>query len=97
MANRAHGSHECYCPSCNYRQMVDAYSKCNTLTCPDCGDRLRATETGEYRRTGYGQSQISQDEGDGLVAIFKTLGLAVVTGLGIGIGLYIVRKKMRLE
>jgi len=94
---REHGPHECYCPSCGYTETAAEYVKCNTLICPECGDRLRATETGEYRGTEQGQSRITQDEGDGVVVVFKTLGLAIVTGLGIGIGLYIVRKKMKLE
>jgi DNA-directed RNA polymerase subunit RPC12/RpoP len=28
---------------------VEEYIKCNTMTCPRCGDRMRAVETGEYR------------------------------------------------
>ena len=44
-----HGSHKCYCPSCNYEVEADAYVKCNTLSCPNCGTRMRAKETGEFR------------------------------------------------
>jgi len=44
-----HGSHVCYCPSCNYKVEVEAYTKCNLLICPQCGGRMRAVETGEYR------------------------------------------------
>jgi hypothetical protein len=45
-----HGPHICYCPSCNnYSTEVGENVKCNTLYCPQCGARLRARETGEYR------------------------------------------------
>lgn len=50
---RPHGPHLCYCPSCGYETEVEAYTKCNTLTCPRCGDRMRAEETGEYRSSRY--------------------------------------------
>lgn len=46
-----HGPHVCYCPGCNYETTVDAYVQCNTLTCPVCGARMRAKETGEYRES----------------------------------------------
>lgn len=44
-----HGPHECYCPSCSYTQEVEEYVKCNTVECPICGDKMRASETGELR------------------------------------------------
>jgi DNA-directed RNA polymerase subunit RPC12/RpoP len=44
-----HGEHDCYCPDCGYTITVEAGQKCNQLDCPDCGARLRAKETGEYR------------------------------------------------
>src|SRR4030042_2206327 len=44
-----HGPHKCYCPTCNAEIEVGAYVKCNTLTCAQCGTRMRAKETGEYR------------------------------------------------
>jgi len=44
-----HGLHSCYCPSCGYTIEVDVYQKCKEQVCPLCGDRMRATETGEYR------------------------------------------------
>lgn len=47
--NHEHGSHFCQCPSCEYKETVGAYVKCNSRICPQCGDRMRAIETGEYR------------------------------------------------
>lgn len=44
-----HGNHQCYCPSCSYIIELAENDKCNTHTCPVCGDRMRAFETGEYR------------------------------------------------
>ncbi|MGQ9545918.1 MAG: transglutaminase-like domain-containing protein [Dehalococcoidia bacterium] len=44
-----HGRHICYCPVCTYEVEVDAYVKCNSLDCPQCGARMRAKETGELR------------------------------------------------
>jgi len=44
-----HGEHLCYCPQCGYEQTVDAYVQCKNQTCPECGGRMRAKETGEYR------------------------------------------------
>ena len=44
-----HGSHSCYCPECNFTMVVETGVKCNTVVCPECGSRLRAVETGEYR------------------------------------------------
>jgi hypothetical protein len=49
-----HGPHECYCPLCNYEIEVEAYQKCNQLSCPLDGTRMRAVETGELR--GIGQT-----------------------------------------
>lgn len=46
---RPHGPHECYCTVCGHRQEVAEYVKCNTLTCPIDGSRMRAVETGEFR------------------------------------------------
>lgn len=48
-----HGPHTCYCPSCGYKVTVDTGVQCNTLNCPDCGQPLRAVETGEYRSTRF--------------------------------------------
>jgi hypothetical protein len=45
----AHGKHECYCPDCGYTEIVGADIRCNTLACPACGGRMRASQTGEYR------------------------------------------------
>jgi hypothetical protein len=47
-----HGPHICYCPSCNLEVEADASVQCNTLTCPECGTRMRAKETGEFRVSG---------------------------------------------
>lgn len=44
-----HGDHVCYCPTCGYRQEVSEYVKCNTLSCPYDGTRMRAEDTGERR------------------------------------------------
>lgn len=49
MAVHPHGTHECYCPSCGYKMDVSEYEKCRDLTCPVCGDRMRASTTGEFR------------------------------------------------
>ena len=57
-----HSPHQCYCPSCGYTAIVGDYIKCNTLTCPGCGDRMRASETGEYRGTEQGRSGIGRRE-----------------------------------
>lgn len=52
-----HGPHLCYCPSCGYEEEVAENVKCNTLSCPNCGDRLRATETGEQRASGISRRE----------------------------------------
>jgi len=44
-----HGPHICICPNCSHEVEVEAYVPCNTQTCPLCGTRMRAKETGEYR------------------------------------------------
>ena len=49
IAVHPHGPHDCYCPACGYILTVDTNIKCNTLQCPQCNDRMRAVETGEYR------------------------------------------------
>ena len=49
MAIHPHGVHSCRCPSCGYETEVEESVKCNTLTCPQCGSRMRAVDTGEYR------------------------------------------------
>lgn len=49
--SRQHGPHTCYCPNCGTQVTADSYVQCKTLTCPDCGQRMRALETGEYRQT----------------------------------------------
>lgn len=53
--NHQHGPHDCSCPTCGWTETVDTNVKCNTLTCPRCGDRMRAVETGERR--GISRSQ----------------------------------------
>lgn len=47
--SRQHGPHTCYCPSCGSQVTADVNVRCNTLVCPDCGQPMRALETGEYR------------------------------------------------
>ena len=54
---RSHGPHECQCVSCGYTTIVDAYIKCNTLMCLGCGERMRSSQTGEYRGTEKGMSR----------------------------------------
>jgi hypothetical protein len=44
-----HGPHTCYCPTCGFEEEVDAYTRCSSKSCPVCGSRMRAKETGEYR------------------------------------------------
>lgn len=56
MAVHPHGEHTCYCPSCDYEMPVAENVKCNTQECPECGTRMRAKETGEYRGRITGQS-----------------------------------------
>jgi hypothetical protein len=57
-----HGPHSCYCPSCNYQTEVPEYVRCNTLTCPNCGARMRAVETGELRIAQRADSIIEIDD-----------------------------------
>lgn len=52
-----HGVHECTCVNCGYTEIVPAYVRCRDLRCSACGQRMRASETGEYRGTEYGQSR----------------------------------------
>jgi hypothetical protein len=76
--NHEHGPHECLCPNCGLTEIVDAYIKCNTLTCPGCGQPMRATETGEYRpEIGRGRTtRVTQGTqgGWGKVAGFAAIG-----------------------
>lgn len=80
--NHEHGPHECICPNCGYTSVVDAYIKCNTLTCPGCGQPMRASETGAYRGTEMGRGRITrvaQNQG----GWGKVAGFVVVGGLGL--------------
>lgn len=45
-----HGPHICYCPNCGSEITADVDVRCNSLTCPQCGQPMRAKETGEYRQ-----------------------------------------------
>jgi transcription elongation factor Elf1 len=45
-----HGDHVCVCPECGTKQTVEAGDKCKELTCSKCGARMRAEETGEFRK-----------------------------------------------
>lgn len=54
-----HGPHTCYCPSCNYQSEVEAYVRCNTLSCPNCGSRMRAVETGEFRESRISSNKMT--------------------------------------
>jgi hypothetical protein len=73
MAIHPHGQHDCQCVKCNYTIMVDEGVKCNTLTCPNDGTRLRAVDTGEYR------SRISQGESRSI--FWPILGASIISGL----------------
>jgi len=66
-----HGPHECYCPSCGYEEMVMENERCNTMTCPRCGDRMRATETGEYRISQTAEANLAP------IAVVVLLGILV--------------------
>lgn len=44
-----HGEHMCVCPECGQQVKVGTGYKCNTQYCPQCGTRMRAVETGEWR------------------------------------------------
>jgi ribosomal protein S27E len=44
-----HGEHVCVCPSCGHRKTVGVGERCNQVRCPECGDRMRAEDTGEFR------------------------------------------------
>lgn len=74
-----HGVHECYCVSCGYVMDVEENIKCNTISCPICGNSMRASETGEYRI-------------ESLADHVTTLVAGVLTGIGIGLGFLILRK-----
>lgn len=87
IAGHEHGPHECYCPNCGLTSIVDAYIKCNTLTCQGCGERMRASQTGEYRTADSSRVAlpIAQDN-QGSVGKFVLgagLGLAVLAIIGV--------------
>ena len=44
-----HGEHSCRCPACGYKTTVAAGVKCKEMTCPECGEHMRAEEIGERR------------------------------------------------
>lgn len=48
MQTHPHGEHICYCPECGYQMIADAYLKCRELSCPQCGNRMRASNVGEF-------------------------------------------------
>jgi len=51
-----HGEHLCICPECGWETSVEEGQKCNQLYCENCGDKMRAVETGEYRISGESPS-----------------------------------------
>lgn len=78
-----HGTHSCYCPNpdCGYTETVEEYVKCNTRSCPQCGTRMRASETGEYREITVDTNQ----------PVGKTFLWSILAGAGLGLGFLIVR------
>lgn len=44
-----HGEHTCICMDCGYRTTVGADVRCNQQKCPECGGRMRAEDTGQFR------------------------------------------------
>lgn len=90
ISQHEHGPHDCYCPSCGYIESVEENIKCKTLACPQCGTRMRAVKTGEYRANE--PSQIGQENPDLIESPGKTIIIAILTGIGLGIGLFIVSK-----
>lgn len=57
---------KCRCPSCNYEIVVEWGTRCLLSVCPQCGHRMRAVSTGEYR--------ISQVEASPVVPLLFGLG-----------------------
>jgi len=84
-----HGPHDCYCPNCGQVVSAGADIKCNTIPCPECQTQMRAVETGERRAVG---GNISQEEE---VNLLRELGLAILTGFGLGVGFYIFKKVLK--
>ena len=80
MAVHPHGTHTCYCPNCGYKQEVGENVKCNTIYCCECGDRMRAVDTGE-RRTKRA-SQKDPEGGQGGSGVNTKWVLLGVLGLG---------------
>jgi len=74
-----HGPHECYCPACGHTEQVAEDKRCNTLSCPVCGQRMRASETGERRSLRVGTA-VSQEEGPPLWLILG--GTLAILGVG---------------
>jgi hypothetical protein len=65
-----HGPHFCYCPECGYQGQADEYVECNAISCPHCGTRLRAVETGAYRMSQQAEGQIIQIDDQPIDAAF---------------------------
>jgi len=72
MNQHKHGSHLCYCPSCGSQIEVEEYQKCNELDCENCGDKMRAVETGEYRLSGEDPSM-----GAAIIGLIALTGMLV--------------------
>lgn len=88
--NHEHGPHECVCVNCGYTSIVDAYIKCNTLACPGCGEQMRASQTGEYRGTQYGRSQVTAIANNA-PPMGAVLAIALIV---VGIGFAVIAKKV---
>lgn len=76
--NHEHGAHTCYCPSCGLEVEVEANVRCNSQICPECGDRMRAEDTGEYRGTSQVVGQRIHGAPPMGVVLFSALAITAI-------------------